>query len=148
MTRKNKLIYWVATIWLALGTTVTGIGQIIKMENGAGGSGSITQLGYPLYLLSIIGVLKLLGVVAVLMPKAPLVKEWAYAGFVFLMTGALYSHIANHDEVKQVFGPALLLILTLLSWHFRPDNKRITAQNENRHVVNKRLSALAESEIE
>ena len=95
MTKRNlpagkagKIIYWIATIWLGLGMVVTGAGQLIKMKAGQGGVEMITHLGYPVYLLTILGVWKILGVVAVLLPAGRqvflnLLKEWAYAGFPF-----------------------------------------------------------------
>lgn len=86
-----------------------------------------TRLGYPSYLLTMLGVWKLLGTIAVLIPKFPLIKEWAYAGFFFAMSGALLSHLFNGDEAKELFGPALLIILTLVSWYFRPSERRLDA---------------------
>jgi hypothetical protein len=125
MTKRNKIIYWAATIWLALGMTVTGVGQLIKMKAGAGGTDSVTHLGYPVYILTILGVWKVLGVVTVLVPRFPLLKEWAYAGFFFLMTGAVFSHFAKGDAATEFLGPALLLILTGVSWYFRPADRKV-----------------------
>jgi uncharacterized membrane protein YphA (DoxX/SURF4 family) len=122
MTKRNKIIYWIATIWLALGMMSTGIVQLIKMKEEVD---MMTHLGYPVYFLNILGVWKILGVVAVLVPGFPLVKEWAYAGFIFVMSGAVYSHLVLGDEAKDFFGPILLLILTLLSWYFRPAERKI-----------------------
>lgn len=122
MTKRNKIIYWVATIWLALGMTSTAIVQLIKMGEEVA---NFTKLGYPLYLMTIIGIWKISGVVAVLIPKLPLIKEWAYAGFVFTMSGAIISHLAIGDEVSTFLGPALLLVLTVVSWYFRPDTKKL-----------------------
>jgi hypothetical protein len=68
-----------------------------------------------------------LGVIVVLIPKFPLVKEWAYAGFFFAMSGAIYSHFATGSEAKDFFGPALLLILTAVSWYFRPAERKLAA---------------------
>jgi len=79
MKKRNKIIYWIATIWLALGMTVTGFGQLIKMKEGQGGTEMITHLGYPVYLLMILGAWKIVGVVVLLVPGIPLIKEWAYA---------------------------------------------------------------------
>jgi len=124
MTKRNKIIYWVSTLWLALGMISTGAGQVFKMKTGQGGVDVITQLGYPIYFLTIIGIWKLLGVVAVLIPKFPLLKEWAYAGFFFAMTGAAFSHIAS-GTVNEIFPSLLLLLLTLVSWYFRPADRRI-----------------------
>ena len=125
MTKRSKTIYWAATIWLALGMTVTGVGQLIKMKEGAGGTDSITHLGYPVYILMLLGVWKVLGVVTVLMPRFPYLKEWAYAGFFFLMTGAVFSHFANGDAATEFLGPVLLLILTGVSWYFRPPDRKV-----------------------
>lgn len=125
MTKRNKIIYWVATVWLALGMTSTGIVQLIKMKEEV--DKTSLGLGYPSYFLTIIGVWKLLGIVSVLIPKFSLLKEWAYAGFFFVMSGAIFSHLAVGDEVKEFFGPALLLILTVVSWYFRPADRKITS---------------------
>jgi uncharacterized membrane protein YphA (DoxX/SURF4 family) len=85
----------------------------------------MTTLGYPVYFLTIIGIWKLLGVVAVLIPKFPLLKEWAYAGFFFNMTGAVFSHLANGSDGKEFFGPVLLIVLTVVSWYFRPADRKV-----------------------
>jgi uncharacterized membrane protein YphA (DoxX/SURF4 family) len=127
-TKRNKIIYWVATIWLSLGMVSTGIVQLLKVPEEVN---MFTRLGYPSYLLTMLGVWKLLGTVAVLIPKFPLIKEWAYAGFFFAMSGALLSHLFNSDEAKELFGPALLLILTVLSWYFRPAERKLLAVQYN-----------------
>lgn len=122
MTKRNKIIYWVATIWLSLGMVSTGIVQLIPMEEEVQ---KMNTLGYPSYFLTIIGVWKILGVIAVLVSKFPLVKEWAYAGFFFLMSGAIFTHIAAADEAVEYFGPGLLLVLTIVSWYFRPADRKL-----------------------
>ncbi|MCP1381617.1 DoxX family protein [Runella salmonicolor] len=123
MTKRNKIIYWIATVWLALGMLSTGIVQLLKMKEEVD---MFAHLGYPVYFLTLLGVWKLLGVVAVLIPKFPLVKEWAYAGFFFAMSGAVFSHILLGDSPKELFGPLLLLILTAVSWYFRPADRKIS----------------------
>jgi hypothetical protein len=126
MTKRNKIIYWIATIWLSLGMVSTGIVQFIKMKEEVD---MITRLGYPVYFLTLLAVWKFLGVIAVLVPKFPLVKEWAYAGFFFAMSGAIFSHIANGDGAKEFFGPILLLVLTVVSWYLRPVDRKIISIN-------------------
>lgn len=121
---RNKIIYWVATLWLALGMVSTGAVQLFKLPADVE---MMARLGYPSYLLTILGIWKLLGVVAVLVPKFPLVKEWAYAGFFFAMSGAVFSHIVSGDGVKDIFGPSLLLVLTFVSWYFRPEDRRLVS---------------------
>jgi hypothetical protein len=134
MIKRNKIIYWIATLWLALGMFSTGLVQLLRMQaEGAispPGVYGIQYLGYPVYFLTILGVWKMLGVVAVLVPKFPLLKEWAYAGFFFLMTGAIFSHIAMRDPVVALFPGLLLLTLTVLSWYFRPAERRIISINQ------------------
>lgn len=125
MNKRNKIIYWVATIWLALGMVSTAIVQLIQMDEEIAKT-SVT-LGYPTYFLTIIGVWKILGVLIVLMPKYPLLKEWAYAGFFFLMSGAIISHLAVGDGAIELFGPSLLIVLTIISWYFRPDDRKLIA---------------------
>src|SRR6478735_6633086 len=124
MTKRNKIIYWIATLWLVLGMTSTGIVQLIKMKEEAE---LFSRLNYPEYLLTILGVWKILGVIAILIPKFPLVKEWAYAGFFFAMSGAVFSHFAVGDEAKEFFGPTLLIILTIVSWYFRPADRKLVS---------------------
>ena len=128
MKKRNTIIYWVATVWLSLGMVSTGIVQLIPLDEEVE---KMIQLGYPPYFPTIIGVWKLLGVIAVLAPKLSLVKEWAYAGFAFLMSGAIFSHLAVNDGLLEYFGPSLLLILTMVSWHFRPNSRKTISQKNN-----------------
>jgi hypothetical protein len=121
MTKRNKIIYWIATLWLALGMVATGIVQLMKVKDEVD---NITHLGYPVYILTIIGIWKLLGVITILIPKFPLAKEWAYAGFFFAMSGAIFSHMAVGNPVGKIFPPLLLLVLTVISWYFRPANRK------------------------
>ena len=134
MTKINKIIYWISTIWLALGMLSTGTLQLFRMKaEGAvapPGVYGITHLGYPVYLLTILGVWKILGVIAVLIPKFPLLKEWAYAGFFFVMPGAIFSHITVGDSVSEIWPSLLLLVLTVVSWYFRPADRKIISLNQ------------------
>lgn len=126
MTKRNKIIYWIATLWLALGMTATGTVQLFSAKEGAGGLDSILHLGYPPYILPFLGICKILGVIALLVPRFPLLKEWAYAGFFFIMSGAILSHAVAGDGAIDFFGPVLLLILIIISWYYRPANRKIS----------------------
>ncbi len=126
MTRRNKIIYWISTLWLALGMASTGIVQLSKSQTEID---SITHLGYPAYLLTILGIWKILGVIAVLIPKFPLLKEWAYAGFFFAMTGATFSRIASGDSINAMFPSLLLLVLAIVSWYYRPVSRKVVPAN-------------------
>ena len=120
--KTKKIIYWIATAWLSLGMLSTGIVQLIGSKEEAI---RMNKLEYPLYLLTILGVWKILGVNAVLVPGLPIVKEWAYAGFFFAMSGAAISHLICHSPASEIFPSLLLLVLTVVSWYFRPESRRI-----------------------
>lgn len=122
MSKTKKIIYWISTLWLSLGMVSTGIVQLMKNEDVLV---QMNKLGYPVYFLTIIGVWKFLGVIAVLIPKYVILKEWAYAGFFFLMTGAIISHFAVSDPAKEFFGPSLLLVLIITSWYTRPESRKL-----------------------
>ena len=127
MTKRNKIIYWIATIWLALGMVAGGVQQMLQI---GGYNDIVTRLGYPLYLLTILGIWKILGVIAILVPGFRLVKEWAYAGFFFNLIGALYAHLAMRDPFSELIPALFLLVLTSISYFFRPAERKIvlTAQ--------------------
>lgn len=127
MTKRNKIIYWLATGLLSFGMFASGVSQLLHLKEM---DAIITHLGYPLYLMSIIGIWKILGVIVILIPKFKLLKEWAYAGFFFLLTGALISHIAVGDDGKAIFGPLFQTFFVILSWYFRPADRKLNS-NEN-----------------
>jgi uncharacterized membrane protein len=124
MNKSSKLIYWTSTILLAFGMLASGLSQLFHVKEM---DALITHVGYPLYFMNIIGVWKILGVIAILIPKQKLLKEWAYAGFFFLMTGALISHLAIGDGGKAIYGPLFQTIFIILSWYFRPADRKITS---------------------
>ncbi|MEO6667913.1 MAG: DoxX family protein [Ferruginibacter sp.] len=126
MIKRNKIIYWIATAWLALGMLSTAIVQLLKVKEEAG---LFAQLGYPGYLMTLLAIWKFLGVGAVLIPKFPLLKEWAYAGFFFAMSGAVISHLVIGNGASELFGPLLLILLTILSWYFRPASRKMNPVN-------------------
>lgn len=127
MKKRDKIIYWIATVWLALGMVSTGIVQLLKMKEEVD---MMTHLGYPIYFLTILGIWKMLGVVAVLIPRFPLLKEWAYAGFFFAMSGAVFSHLASEDGAVEFIGPVLLLVLIVVSWYFRPAERKLVSVSQ------------------
>jgi len=123
-TRNKTIFYWVCTGLLLLGMLSGGIGQLLRLKWTADG---MVHLGYPLYVMTIIGTWKILGVFVLLVPGYPLLKEWAYAGFFFLMTGAVISHLASGDPVKNIVAQIIFVILIVLSWKLRPVNRKLSA---------------------
>jgi hypothetical protein len=126
--KRNRIIYWIFTLWMALGMVSTAIVQLMKHPDEVQ---NFTTLGYPLYLMTIIAVWKILGVVAILIPKTPLLKEWAYAGFVFVMSGAVISHLIVGDSFGRTFPALLLLVLVIISWYFRPADRKTALLNHS-----------------
>jgi DoxX-like family len=121
---KRKLIwYWIITVLLSFCIFSGGLMQAVQAKGVVEG---FKPLGYPTYFISIIGVWKVLGVIAILIPKFPLLKEWAYAGLFFTMTGAVISHLASNDVHTQIIAPIVLAIFTVLSWWLRPADRKIS----------------------
>lgn len=126
MKKSIKIIYWISTVWLSLGLVSTAIIQIFKIQTeGAGGVQNVDHLGYPHYILLLLGLWKILAVIALLLPKSPLLKEWAYAGVFFTATGALYSHLMVGDAFDLIAPALLYLTLIAVSWYFRPAEKKL-----------------------
>ena len=120
---KLRLIaYWVTTV---LGPASFVIGGILFLSHGQQQVATLTHLGYPPYLLYILGFWKLLAVIAVLVPGFPRLKEWAYAGFFFELTGAAASHAFTGDDAGQILAPLGFLALVLASWALRPASRRL-----------------------
>ncbi len=144
MKKRDKIIYWIATAWLSLGMVSTGLVQLLQVKED---TAFIIRLGYPAYLLTLLGACKILGVIAVLIPNRPILKEWAYAGFFFSMLGALFSHIAVGNPLQDLLPPMLLLVLTLLSYSFRPPNRRPALPNRSFDTCNHEQEYLVRQEL-
>ncbi len=99
-----------------------GIAQVFQAKANVDG---IIHLGYPLYFMTILGTWKILGVIALMVPGYGLIKEWAYAGFFFAMSGAFISHIVSGDGIEKWVAPFIFMLLTMASWKLRPENKKL-----------------------
>lgn len=121
--KRKRIFYWIFTLWMSLGMVSTAIVQIMQSKDELA---NFTTLAYPSYLMTILGIWKLLGVIAILIPKRLLLKEWAYAGFFFVMSGAVISHLIVGDALGRTFPAVLLLILVIISWYLRPLDRKIT----------------------
>ena len=85
----------------------------------------LAHLGYPMYLLTILGVWRIPGTLALLVPRFARLKEWAYAGAFFNYTSATASHLAIHDGPSHWLLPLIFAALTLVSWALRPPSRRL-----------------------
>ncbi len=123
-TRSRTIAYWLTTGLLCFGMAAGGLAQIAHAEPNVVG---MQRLGYPLYMLYFLGAWKMAGVVALLLPGYRLLKEWAYAGFFFLLTGAVTSHIFSGDPLLRYIAPFIFALLTVASWYLRPASRRLAA---------------------
>jgi hypothetical protein len=118
---RGKVIgYWVTTGIVALVLFSGGFFHVIQQTGAVEG---ITGLGYPSYLVPILGVWKMLGGVALVAPRTPRLKEWAYAGTIFDLTGAALSHAAHGSVVGHIVWPLGLAALAIASWALRPESR-------------------------
>lgn len=123
MEKRKLLWYWIITVILSFCIFSGGLAQAMQVKGVVQG---FKPLGYPNYFILIIGIWKMLGIIAILIPNFKLLKEWAYAGIFFVMSGAVISHIASNDVSVQIIAPAALAIFTVLSWYLRPADRKIT----------------------
>lgn len=123
-TKTKSILYWGSTALFALAMTGSGFATISRQAPMVEG---YAHLGYPVSLLTLLGAWKLLGVAALVAPGLPRLKEWAYAGFVFNLTGAAYSHAAAGDAASQLVAPLILLTIGAISWATRSGARALPA---------------------
>ena|SRR5712691_4968000 len=118
---KTKMIgYWVTTAILARGMGSGGAAELAHVPANIEG---IVHLGYPVYFITIIGFWKVLGAIALLVPRFPRLKEWAYAGIFFNMTGAAVSNALSDNPAWHVVVDLIFVALTIASWALRPESR-------------------------
>ena len=119
--RTRAIVYWVATALLVFELVLGGIWDVLRVPHVRI---VIERLGYPLYFLVILGIWKLLGAVALVIPRFIRLKEWAYAGVVFNLTGALVSHVASGDIEPGPMSYLVVMVgITATSWSLRPPSR-------------------------
>ena len=135
ISKWRVIVYWVVTAIVVLETAVGGEWDLTHNSHV---DTVISHLGYPLFILSIIGFWKVLAVITLLVPGFGRLKEWAYAGLFFVYSGAALSQFAVGD-FQQSAGPVIFAILALLSWTLRPPSRRTYLEvKTGRGVVNKK----------
>ena len=124
--KNNVYAYWTTTVLLAFFIGSGGLVQIAQFKGNP--HGVVPQLGYPMFFFAIIGFWKMLGAIAILVPRFPRLKEWAYAGIFFDLTGAAVSCAAVGGYGAYAFhvvAPLLIAGLTVASWALRPQSRTI-----------------------
>jgi len=123
--KAKAIAYWTTTILVAFFMS-GGIAQLVQYR--ANPHGVVPELGYPMYFFAILGVWKVLGAIAILVPRYPRLKEWAYAGIFFDLTGAAASCAAVGGYGAygfHVIAPLIIAGITVASWALRPEGRRI-----------------------
>ncbi len=122
--RARSIAYWLTTGFIALEFAMSGAISVARPPVVLTG---LAHLGYPAYFPILLGTWKLLGVLALLAPRFPRLKEWAYAGIMFDLTGAVFSHAASGDGAADIVVPLVFAVVTLASWLLRPRNRTLGA---------------------
>lgn len=120
--RYKPVIYWIATGFVIVELVLGGIWDVMRTPFVRN---VVTEVGYPTYFLVLLGVWKLAGAAALLMPRFPLVKEWAYAGVFFVFSGAIVSHLATGKGLGALGYLSMVLVLTVASWALRPPTRKM-----------------------
>lgn len=128
----RDVAYWCATVVFCLVLGFSGASHFLHSEFMVE---NMTSLGYPAYVMTIIGGFKLLGVVALGMPRMPLLKEWAYAGFTFNLVGATLSHIYSGEPPSHWIRPLAVLGFGVASYLLRPASRRLAESPVVANVV-------------
>jgi uncharacterized membrane protein YphA (DoxX/SURF4 family) len=114
--------YWVATTLVAIAFLLPGVGNLVHTPQIAH---DMAHLGYPSYFLTVLGSWKILGAIAITIPRSPRLKEWAYAGMIFDLTGAAISRAVSGDGVGGIVPPLAIAVLVMASWALRPRSRRL-----------------------
>lgn len=126
-SRAQIIAYWIFTVIIALQSAA---GAALDFSGDPDFADIVMHLGYPPYLLIILGFWRALACVALLVPGFPVLKEWAYAGLFFDYTGAMASHIIIGDGIGQWIWPAIFAVITIASWAVRPADRRLRGTSE------------------
>lgn len=117
----KSIIYWASTLIVAVFMGFNAYGYLTHDPKMMA---AFASLGYPSYFPDILATAKILGVLAIVAPGTPQLKEWAYAGFTFTFIGALISHLACGQRTEAV-GPIVALFVLSVSYLLRPPMRRI-----------------------
>ena len=120
VTCMKRNAYWIATGLVFLAFLAGGITDAIGGDQVRDG---MAHLGYPAYVATLLGAWKLLGAIAIVAPGLPRLKEWAYAGILFDLTGAAVSHASSGDPAGKVVLPLVILAVAAVSWALRPSTR-------------------------
>jgi uncharacterized membrane protein YphA (DoxX/SURF4 family) len=120
----RRLVYAISTTLAVAAFVGPGLANLLRVDHVAH---DMARLGYPSYLMSVLGTWKVLGAIAIAVPRLPRAKEWAYAGMIFDLTGAAASRAAIGDHIGAVLAPLAIAVIVVASWASRP-SARVLAE--------------------
>ncbi|WP_083871512.1 DoxX family protein [Nocardia aobensis] len=123
MRNARSIGYWATTSVTVFILASGGVADLLRVGDTAAG---MTELGYPTYVMTILGFWKVLGALTILAPQFPLIKEWAYAGTIFDLTGAFASHVAHGSAVIHLFYTGFFTVCAIASWALRPSSRKLS----------------------
>jgi uncharacterized membrane protein YphA (DoxX/SURF4 family) len=127
-SRARSIAYWVTTSLAGLNFLIAGTAYLLGVQVVRD---AVHELGYPAYLVPMLGACKVLAGLALLAPRLPRLKEWAYAGIAFNLVAAAASHAAVDHPANKVGAPLLVLAAALTSWSLRPSSRRFERRPEH-----------------
>lgn len=122
MEKRHKIIYWITTVLFCALMSLTGVMQLLQTEDLVK---AMAPFGYPAYFIQFIGLAKVLGALVLLLPGLALVKEWAYAGMVFNLLGAIVAVLHLTGSPVDALYQLVLVAIGLASWYYRPASRRL-----------------------
>jgi hypothetical protein len=133
------IAYWLFTVLVTFELAAGALWDLLGIEYVRV---VLIHLGYPLYLLIILGVWRIPGALVLLVPRFPRLKEWAYAGAIFDYTGAAASHFLMHDRAPAWMAPLIFSVLTMASWALRPASRRLAGASAETRAASWVIPAL------
>ena len=135
----RRLLYATSTTLAVVAFVGSGVANLLRADHVGH---DMAHLGYPSYLMSVLGTWKLLGAIAIAAPRLSRAKEWAYAGMMFDLTGAAASRVAVGDHLGAVLAPLAIAVIVVASWASRP-SARVLAGQPGAHPRTARVEAAA-----
>ncbi len=137
-SRSRLTVYWVTTVLVFWEMAMGGVWDLLHTQYVRTIMDYLGYPGYPGYFLTILGIWKLLGAVAMLLPRFPRLREWAYAGMFFTYSGAVASHLFAGDGPVRWAGPTIFGVFLILSWWLKPESRTLESFAGTRAVTSAR----------
>jgi hypothetical protein len=125
----RRVTYAVSTVIAVAVFVGSGVANLFRVEHIGN---DMARLGYPPYFMSVLGTWKVLGAITIASPRLSRVKEWAYAGMIFDLTGAAASRVAVADGIGALVAPLVVALVVVVSWATRPAGRVLAGQSHRK----------------